>query len=155
MRKGTWLRALLAMVIGGATIMVAATPASATVPVPHGQSGHACSAYKDITANVFWQACAWASTGPSPRVWFTAHFGNRGAVAFSVDEVHLGFTWNRVLLDCFVQRGLVVPARGYAATVDTCWMSRPRQGGAFAASIAVYDGGYAARQSSPTLQVRP
>src|SRR5689334_6645968 len=89
-RKRKLLQALMATVIGGAGILATAQPAQASVVIQPGASGHACSPYLYITPTLYYQACAWASGGSEPRVWFTGHFGNSGARAVTIPEVRLG-----------------------------------------------------------------
>jgi hypothetical protein len=156
MLKRKLLRALVVAMLSGVGVLAAAQSAQASVTVPPGASGSTCSGYQWINLNVFYQACAWASGGSSPRVWFTAHFGNSGNSSFSVDQVDLGFWRNGSFVYCFPQNNIVVPARGYKASTDQCYV--PRRRAAYAAAISVTDStiedDYEGGATSPTLQVQ-
>jgi len=150
--KRKLLQALMATVIGGAGILATAQPAQAAVVIEPGASGHACSAYQNITSTLYFQACAWASGGSTPRVWFTGHFGNRGDRAVTIAEVRLGSFVNTRRLNCpNIHRNFTVPAGGVKATNDQCYY--PRESAAYQAWVWASYGGSGSEQWSPTIQV--
>lgn len=146
------IRSLVAVLLGGVATLAAAQPAFAAVTVPAGQAGHACSGYTDL-GDVQFQACAWASGGASPEVWFTGHFKNElPANLISPLKVKVGFYRTGTYYYCFDQ--LVVNSHGtVTATWDTC--SIVRSPAAYQAKIEIEGGtGTAPTALSPTIVVK-
>ncbi len=84
-RVASLLLVLLLAIVG-----VVGSPgvASAAVVVPPGQAGHTCSAYHYVTAQHYWQTCAWADYR---YVWFTVNFGNTGSTTWTVYAVTVNY----------------------------------------------------------------
>jgi len=151
--KRKLMRALLAAVIGGAGVIATAQPAQAAVVIPRGASGHACSAYQYITSTLYFQACAWASGGREPRVWFTGHFGNRGRNNVTLPFVSMGFYENGQFENCSgVEQDFTIPAGIVRPTGDGCWIPRIRAAAYQAWIQPEYNRNYYP-QLSPTIQV--
>jgi hypothetical protein len=146
------LQALVTTVISGVCVIAAAQPAHAEVVIQPGASGHACSGYRYITSTLYFQACAWASGGSSPRVWFTGHFGNTSGRVVAIDDVSLGYYRNGNFTLCEVfQQYLTVPAHGVRATTDRCYVPRARS--AYQAWISPIYREIGYEKLSPTIQV--
>lgn len=154
MIKRRFLQTLVATMVTGLALTVAAQPATAATVVQPGASGSTCSVNEDITTNrnIYWQVCTWASGGTSPRVWFTAHFGNRGGTDVRIDLIDIDFNYEGDEYECNVEQALWVRAHSTAPSVDHCWFDR--SAGAWQAAILVDEGTYEKRRLSPTLHVR-
>jgi hypothetical protein len=153
-----WLRAILVTVVTSLAVVFGAQPAMAIAIVEPGKSGHICGDYFPITSTLKYQLCTWASAnGNQSRIWFTAHFSNRGASEEFVYYIDIAYRKNgSSLLRCrgrtVEENQLLVPARGVRATTDDCWI--PRAPGAYQADVFVVDPPYNDDNFSPTLNVR-
>jgi hypothetical protein len=156
--KRLWLQGVAALLLSCVGLVVAVQPANAaSVTVPPGKSGSACSAYQEIGDfhQMYWQDCAWASGGSEPRVWFTAHFGNRTDQGLYIFGINIGYAKSgKTYRRCYVQTDLYVPAHSVVASSDACQF--PRAKAAYQAVVSIqYDAGpYKPDVLSPTLQVQ-
>lgn len=148
------LRRMLVAVL--AFVGIAGLPgvAEASVTVPPGGFGHACSPYSYVqrNPNLYWQTCAWADNN---EVYFNVYFGNASSVYWYVDLVYLTFIKSGVEYYCHVlYRGnFPVPPHSVKPTPSTdCVYSRTR--GAYAAKARVIYNNYDYTMTSETLQVQ-
>jgi hypothetical protein len=133
--KSAILRRVVAVLLGGVVTLAAAQPAFAAVSIPAGQAGHACGDYADLASDIQFQACAWASTGSTPRIWFTGHFRNQMPInVLTKAQVKIGYYKAGTYHYCATETLLLFGGKVHA-TSDHCFITR--QGGAYQAKIEV------------------
>jgi hypothetical protein len=130
--------------------------ASAAVIVPPGAAGHTCSEYQYVTAQHYWQTCAWADY---QYVWFTVNFGNTGSSDWHPYVVYVNYIKSGVDYQCYLgwwpEGSFDVPANSVKSTPrSACVITRVP--GAYASDGHVGDvnPSYGVTAHSPTLQVQ-
>ena len=129
--------------------------AEASVTVPPGGSGHACSPYSYVQTNpnLYWQTCAWADYN---YVWFTVNLGNASSNTWTVQRIYPTYVMSGVEYRCYnlVYYGnFSVPPHSVVSTpIDDCRYLRTRA--AFAARARVVYNFYDFKMTSETLQVQ-
>jgi hypothetical protein len=156
----TFPKVLFAVIAAGLLVLVTGAPAMASVVIPPGQNGNACSVYKwttpanDLT-NIYWQTCSWADNN---EVYFTVNFGNPNAVGVVVNDIYLQWYASGPPQACrnpsqWPLTNFAVPAHSVKGT-NTALCAFPRQRGAYQSSATVVEAGVTTSNLSPTIQVQ-
>ena len=150
MLKKKFAHVVAAVVVGLASLLVAADPARADVVVSPGGYGHVCSGYSTIQSQIKWQTCAWADNN---EVYFTVNFSNASSTGLFVDDIIVGRVRNGSWSSCLTLVNFYAPANSNSSTpTGLCAYSRSQA--AYQADSYVSEGSYAAWLQSDSLQVQ-
>lgn len=145
-----FLRAMVAVAVGFASLLFSAGPARADVIIPPGGYGHVCSGYDSVAYLVKWQTCAWADNN---EVYFTVNFKNDSSSAFTAELVTPGFYVNGERVNCAKIFDFRVPASSVKSTPTAgCVRTRVRSAYQAIGFVAKYP--YQKTLTSDSLQVQ-